>query len=169
MDELDPATKVGIGGGGVLAAILGRSAYLWFRRLLAEWRRIREERREERAGHIAELQRQVAALEGQLSGLRKHYESRLSDLGTKLDAEVKARSDLALELERERSEHKRTRDANAELAGIVAEQKQREAALEARLMARVRELEGELRGRDKALAEMLQRAIETVLAKREGA
>jgi hypothetical protein len=161
MDELDPAKAVGIGGGGLLAGVLGRYGYRWLRGLLAEWRRVRAERSAERAGHIAELQRQVASLEGQMSGLRKHYEGRLDEFAAKLDAEVRARLQLQVELEAERGAHARTRDQRDEVSA-------REAALEARLMGRIAELEAENRGRDRAHAEMLQRAIETVLARREG-
>jgi predicted nucleic acid-binding Zn-ribbon protein len=177
-DDLTTGTKVGVGG-AIVALFASPYLYRYFKSALAEWRRVRAERkaerdahlaelRKERDAHLAELRKQVGELQGQMAGLRHHYEERLDELNEALQAEIRARGELERALDRERAEHKRTRDHNAELSGEISEQKNREAALEARLMARIRELESELRGRDKAMAEMLSKAIETVLSKREG-
>lgn len=167
-DDLTTGTKVGVGG-AIVAVFASPYLFRYFKHVLAEWRRVRAERRAERDAHLAELRRQVSELQGQIAGLRRHYEERLDDLQLALQAEIRARALLSTELERERALHKKTADDNAMYVELLAKAKNREDALEARLMARIRELESELRGRDKAMAEMLSKAIETVLAKREGA
>lgn len=140
-----------------LAAIFG-APYVW-RFLTAQ----RQANRDAMALLIADYRDQVTALRKEMADANRAHAEETRALRAQVEEEKRERERVETELSNERAACARLRDEYEGLAREIAKLRDERNVLEAKMMARIRDLETTVRERDRIAGDTFSKAFEKVL------